>query len=112
MKKLMALIIAAIVGNTMFPAVASAQAGQIYLVDSCWWQLKTDSIKIDYLLIADSSGLIRKQKADLLVRRYEVEQCKYRWVGNRSLRNDVYLLNGVPVDVIHFRRKDGWSSWQ
>jgi hypothetical protein len=114
MKKLKIFIVAAIVGNTMLAAVASAQDQKNYFTmkDSCWWQKKIDSIQVDYILIADSSGSVRKQEADLLVRRYEVEQCAFVLYPRTKVQNEVYLLNNVPVDIIYFRRKGGWSSWQ
>lgn len=114
MKKLKAFTIAAIVGYAMLPAVASAQAVENYLKmeHSCQWVQKVDSIKVDYVFTADSSGLMRKHKVDVVVRRYEAEECNYIAFYRQKVRNEVWLLNNVPVDVVHFRRKDGWSWWQ
>lgn len=107
MKKLIALTIAAIVGNTMLAAVAHAQAEQSSLVlkDSCSWVQKVDSIKVDFAITVDSNGFVRKQKADLLVRRYEAEQCRYMMTFYKPVQNEVFMLNGVPVEVLMYKPK-------
>lgn len=109
MKKLMVLLIAAIVGNTMLVAVAHAQDEHslLLLKNSCpTWVEKVDSIKVDFAITVDANGFVRKQKAELLVRTYEADHCgSIHFYHYQKIRNDVFMLNGVPVEVLLYKPK-------
>lgn len=91
----------------LLSAVAHAQDGHslLLLKDSCSWVQKVDSIKVDFAIVVDSNGFVRKQKVDLLVRRYEAKECGYWAMLNPQVQNDVFMLNGVPVEVLLYKPK-------
>lgn len=87
-------------------------SSSIILNDSCWWTKKVDTILTDFVVIVDENSFVKKQRADFIIHQYEVKECNYnvlsRWMQNT--RNEVYLLNGGPVEVLMYRRKGDYNN--
>lgn len=76
--------------------------------DSCWWTKKVDTIPTDFVIIVDENDFVKKQRIDFIVHKYEVKDCYLYntyglWVENT--RNEVYLLNGEPAEILLYRQK-------
>lgn len=80
--------------------------------DSCWWNKKSDTIKTDFVIIVDENNFVKKERTDLIIHNYEVKDCKYSGIGlwKQDTRNDIYLLNGKPVEVLLYRIKDKYGT--
>jgi hypothetical protein len=79
--------------------------------DSCWWSNKIDTIQTDFVIIVDENNFVKKQRADFIVHKYENKDCQYLQVGfwAQITRNDVYLLDGKPVEVLLYRPKNQYG---
>lgn len=75
--------------------------------DSCWWNKKSDTIKTDFVIIVDENNFVKKERTDLIIHNYEIKDCQYSAVSfwNQNTKNDVYLLDGKPVEVLFIELK-------
>lgn len=60
--------------------------------DSCWWVKKIDTIKTDFVILIDENNFVKKQRADFIVHKYEIEECQFRVNGSymQPKRNEYY----------------------
>jgi hypothetical protein len=76
--------------------------------DSCWWTKKVDTIPTDFVITVDENNFVKKQRTDFIVHKYEVKDCSLFHIyglWNQLIRNDIYLLDGEPVEVILYKQK-------
>lgn len=73
--------------------------------DSCWWTKKIDTIKIDFVIVVDENNFVKKQKADFIIHEYEKKDCTVVLTFNQPYRNDVFLLNNKPIEVLLYKPK-------
>jgi hypothetical protein len=82
-----------------------------YLKDSCWWTTKVDTIQTDFVITVDENNFVKKQRTDFIIHKYEKKDCQYSVFGfwAQNLRNDIYLLDGKPVEVLLYRPKNQYG---
>ena len=79
--------------------------GSLSIKDSTWFEKHIDTIKTYFVIIVDSNNFVKKVPCDFIVHKYEREQHSgYRlWIYRN--RNDTFLLNNIPVEVLLYRPK-------
>lgn len=79
----------------------------LQIKDSCWWVNKIDTIKTEFVILIDENNFVKKQRADFIVHKYEIEECQYRTNGfyMQPKRNEVMLLNNLPVEILLYKSK-------
>lgn len=76
--------------------------------DSVWYEKHIDTIKTDFVIIVDSNNFVKKIRCDFIVHKYEeLQHSGYRlWASSfYTNRNDTFLLNNNPVEVLLYRPK-------
>lgn len=88
-----------------FTTGTSRADSSFFIKDSTWYEKHIDTIKTDFVIIVDSNNFVKKVRCDFIIHKYEREQHSgYRlWVDRN--RNDTFLLNGNPVEVLLYRPK-------
>ena len=81
------------------------------LKDSCWWTKRIDTMQVDFVITVDENNFVKKQKADFMIHKYELKDCKYSANGLyfSPKRNDIFLLDGKPVEVLLYRPKNQYG---
>jgi len=78
--------------------------------DSCWWQPRTDTVKVDFVITVDENGFVKKQKTDFIIHQYEEKKCEGFGISFYTPnRNDTFLLNGKSVEVLLYRPKNKYG---
>ena len=112
-KKLLSLLLISIL-STLF---CQAQTDSLYMhldtsyfssstliKDSCWWVTHTDTVKVDFVIIVDENNFVKKQKADYIIRKFDVKECTgINWYTPN--RNEVFLLKNKPIEVLLYKPK-------
>lgn len=80
--------------------------GSIAYKDSCRWQLRIDTVNVDFVITVDENGFVKKQKVDFIIHQYEEKQCEGVGISFYTPnRNDSFLLKREPVEVLLYRPK-------
>ena len=75
--------------------------------DSCWYEQRNDTIKVDFVVVVDSNDFVKKKKVDFIVRKYQSKKCLFLNTGYDFLqeRIDTFLLDNKPVEVLLYKTK-------
>ena len=75
--------------------------------DSTWYEKHLDTIKTDFVIIVDSNNFVKKVRCDFIVHKFEQERHSGIWINSLlNNRNDTFLLNNKPIEVLLYRPKD------
>jgi hypothetical protein len=79
--------------------------GTLSIKDSSWYEKHIDTIKTDFVIIVDSNNFVKKVRCNFIVHKYEQEQHSGYGLWNNRNKNDTFLLNNTPVEVLLYRPK-------
>ncbi len=103
-KIIIALLIAYQIGNSQL-IDSNYRIGSVR--DTCTWDKVIDTIRVEYVIIAEDYGMVYKLSCGHIVRTYEKENCKYIW--SHKTKNNKIFIEGVDrrKDIIMYRMRDG-----
>lgn len=77
----------------------------LHVKDSIWYLKKTDTIKVQWIMYATATGIVRKKKAKYFLRKYTVRYTTYPafWEPQDEIGIAYFTESGVKMDLIMYK---------
>ena len=103
------MLLVSVKANAQYDSTYLDRSNIFYYKDSTWMEERTDTIKAEWVLVANERGFVRKLWRKEVVYTYTIIRHSSGWISfNEKRLWERYFINGKLVDIIAYKRLDGW----